>query len=161
MKSLHNRTQSAAIRARGVAVGQLFEVALLLGDALLRGLAEGGLTMARAELLWRLRGRGSMTQRQLSQELRCTPRNVTGLVDGLEASGLVERRPHPTDRRATLVALTGAGSVVVGTMDKGYRQTATELFEDFDDAELAAFSEGLGRVLEHLRDDARTERVAR
>jgi DNA-binding MarR family transcriptional regulator len=139
----------------------LFEIALLLGDALGQGLAEGGLTVARAELLWRLRGRGSITQRQLSQELRCTPRNVTGLVDGLEASGLVDRRPHPTDRRATLVTLTGAGSAVVASMDQGYQQTAAELFGDFDDAELDAFSEGLGRVLERLRDDARPERVAR
>jgi DNA-binding MarR family transcriptional regulator len=161
VKSLHNRTQSAAFRARGVAVGRLFEIALLLGDALGQGLAEGGLTVARAELLWRLRGRGSITQRQLSQELRCTPRNVTGLVDGLEASGLVDRRPHPTDRRATLVTLTGAGSAVVASMDQGYQQTAAELFGDFDDAELDAFSEGLGRVLERLRDDARPERVAR
>lgn len=161
MKSLHNRTESAALRARGVAVWRLFEIALLLADALGQGLAEGGLTVARAELLWRLRGRGTMTQRKLSQELRCTPRNVTGLADGLEASGLVERRPHPTDRRATLVALTGAGSAVVALMDQGYQQTATELFEDFDDAELDAFSEGLGMVLKRLRDDALPEPVPR
>jgi len=160
VKSLHKSSERPTIRARGVAVGRLFELALLLGDALGRGLAEGGLTVARAELLWRLRGRGSMTQRQLSQELRCTPRNVTGLVDGLEASGLVERRPHPKDRRATLVALTAAGSAFVATMDQGYQQTASELFEDFDDVELDAFSEGLGRVLEHLQD-ARPERAAR
>jgi hypothetical protein len=43
----------------------------------------------------RLRGRSPMTQRQhvLSQALRCTPRNVTDLVDALEAAGLVVRGP--------------------------------------------------------------------
>ena len=51
MKSLHNRAQSAAFRARGVAVGRLFEIGLLLGDALGQGLAEGGLTVARVQLL--------------------------------------------------------------------------------------------------------------
>ena len=63
--------------------------------------------------------------------------------------------------RATLVALTGAGSAVVASMDQGYQETATELFEDFDDAELDALSGGLSRMLERLRDDIRPERVAR
>ena len=50
-----------------------------------------------------------MTQRELSRALRCTPRNVTGLLDALEDSGLVVRRPHPRDRRASLVNLTLGG----------------------------------------------------
>ncbi|MEN3610618.1 MarR family transcriptional regulator [Plantactinospora sp. ZYX-F-223] len=43
---------------------------------------------------------------ELSQALKCTPRNVTGLVDALEAAGFVARSAHPTDRRATVVSLT-------------------------------------------------------
>ncbi|QFG27337.1 MarR family transcriptional regulator [Actinomadura sp. WMMB 499] len=34
---------------------------------------------------------------------------VTLTVDGLEADGLVERTPHPRDRRATLVGITARG----------------------------------------------------
>jgi DNA-binding MarR family transcriptional regulator len=41
--------------------------------------------------------------------LGVTPRNVTGLVDSLEAGGLVERIPDPADRRATIVRVTPAG----------------------------------------------------
>jgi DNA-binding MarR family transcriptional regulator len=41
--------------------------------------------------------------------LSVTPRNVTGLVDNLEAAGLVERVPDPADRRATIVRVTAAG----------------------------------------------------
>ena len=37
-----------------------------------RGLAERGLSIARAELLWRLLRLGPRTQRELSQDLRCT-----------------------------------------------------------------------------------------
>ena len=36
--------------------------------------------------------------------------------DGLETSGLVVRRPHPTDRRATLVTFTDAGSRIAAEM---------------------------------------------
>ena len=150
MKALHNRV-SPATGALGIAVERVFELALVLGDAMGRGLAERGLTVARAELLWRLRRRGPATQRALSEDLRCTPRNVTGLVDALEVAGLVERRPHPTDRRATLVTLTDAGSKVAATMDAGYQATARDLFDDFDEDELHSFIAGIDRVLDRIR----------
>ena len=34
---------------------------------------------------------------------------MTNLIDGLERHGLVERTPHPTDRRTTLAAITAKG----------------------------------------------------
>ena len=47
-----------------------------------------------------------------SATLDVTPRNVTGLLDALEASGHAARTAHPTDRRASLVTLTNAGQAV-------------------------------------------------
>jgi DNA-binding MarR family transcriptional regulator len=41
--------------------------------------------------------------------LGVTPRNVTGLVDALEAQGLVERVDDPNDRRAVIARLTSEG----------------------------------------------------
>ncbi len=42
---------------------------------------------------------------------------ATLIVDKLEAHGLVERRPHPQDRRRKLVALTAAGHDAVAAAD--------------------------------------------
>jgi DNA-binding MarR family transcriptional regulator len=50
-----------------------------------------------------------LSMRDLAERLKCDPSNITGLVDRLEARGLVERRPDPRDRRVTAVALTAAG----------------------------------------------------
>ncbi|MDN3295710.1 MarR family transcriptional regulator [Streptomyces ficellus] len=47
--------------------------------------------------------------RHLARSLRCEPSNVTGIVDRLEARGLVERRPDPADRRVKLAAATEEG----------------------------------------------------
>ena len=47
-----------------------------------------------------------------------TARNVTGLIDALEHDGLVERLPHPSDRRATLVRLTVAGTAWRGSCQR-------------------------------------------
>jgi DNA-binding MarR family transcriptional regulator len=41
--------------------------------------------------------------------LFCDASNVTGIVDRLEARGLIERRPAPQDRRVKLLALTDEG----------------------------------------------------
>jgi len=47
--------------------------------------------------------------KELSGELRCDASYVTSLVDGLEERGFVERRAHPSDRRAKVVVLTEEG----------------------------------------------------
>lgn len=48
----------------------------------------------------------------LAGALHCDNSNVTGLVDGLEAQGLVERRPAEHDRRVRMVAVTERGAAV-------------------------------------------------
>ncbi len=133
---------------------RLFELAVLLVDAMEGGLSARGLTRARAELIWRLQRQSPMTQRELSRVLRCTPRNVTGLVDALQADGFVTRGPRPTDRRATLVELTERGRTAAATWQAEYQELATRLFADLAAADLARFAATLDRMLDRLRDGA-------
>jgi DNA-binding MarR family transcriptional regulator len=49
------------------------------------------------------------TMGAMADFLHCDPSNITGIVDGLEAKGLAERRPAPHDRRVKLVGLTAEG----------------------------------------------------
>lgn len=69
------------------------------------------LTFARYELLMllHLSSRGSMPVKKASERLQVHPTSVTNGVDRLEAAGLVERAPHPTDGRAVLLVLTPEG----------------------------------------------------
>ena len=53
--------------------------------------------------------RGSLPMRIVGSRLQVHQTSVTNAVDRLESAGLVRRKPHPTDRRATLVELTPAG----------------------------------------------------
>jgi DNA-binding MarR family transcriptional regulator len=75
-------------------------------------ISKAGTTPARARLLAALQCQGSRKMSELGTEMDVTPRNITKLVDGLEAEGLVTRKPHPSDRRATLVCLTDRGALV-------------------------------------------------
>jgi DNA-binding MarR family transcriptional regulator len=49
----------------------------------------------------------------VGERLQVSPASVTNAIDRLEASGYVERRPHPTDGRTTLATITTAGQEVV------------------------------------------------
>jgi DNA-binding MarR family transcriptional regulator len=136
--------------ATGGVLERLFELSARLTDAMDAGLAAWGMTRARAEVVWRLRDGRPMTQRELSQALRCTPRNVTDLVDALEGAGLVARAPHPTDRRATLVTLTDAGNDAAARMREGYARLGADLLAGLPADELRAFAAVLDRTLGRL-----------
>lgn len=141
----------------GDAMDRLFELAVVLGDMMNRRLAEDGLTPARAEVIWLLHHGGPRTQRELSQALKCTPRNVTGLVDALEAAGFVARNAHPTDRRATVVSLTERGTTLVTQWHRDRDHGTARLIGDTSAAELATFVTVLDRVLGNLRAAQRAE----
>jgi len=135
---------------RTTAVDQVLELVALLQRDMAHSFARDGLTEARAHLLWVLQD-GPTTQRTLADALRVTPRNITGLVDGLVATGHVVRRPHPTDRRATLVELTQAGTALLTSMREGYADLHEVLFGGLSDRELSAFRRTLTRAVDRLR----------
>jgi DNA-binding MarR family transcriptional regulator len=76
-----------------------------------------GLSFARVRALRRLAPE-PLTMRALADKLKADPPYVTLIVDDLEERGLVERRPHPEDRRAKLVSLTRAGRAAVAKAEK-------------------------------------------
>jgi DNA-binding MarR family transcriptional regulator len=50
--------------------------------------------------------------RELAERMSCEPSNATFVVDELEKQALLERCPHPTDRRARHLKLTDAGTAL-------------------------------------------------
>ncbi|MFD6876332.1 MULTISPECIES: MarR family winged helix-turn-helix transcriptional regulator [unclassified Streptomyces] len=67
-----------------------------------------GLTSAQAVALREMSG--PMTMRDLAERMSCEPSNTTFVIDKLEKQRLVERHPHPTDRRAKHLVLTTEGT---------------------------------------------------
>jgi DNA-binding MarR family transcriptional regulator len=102
------------------------------------GLERHGLTTPRLRLLSFLQTDGPLTSAELARRLDVTPRAVTALVDGLVEQHLVRRRPHPSDRRATLVSLTPRGSRMCTRLESGFCQLAEELLAGTSDRQLAA-----------------------
>jgi DNA-binding MarR family transcriptional regulator len=131
---------------------RLMEIAVFIQADLVRSFAGTGLTTSRTHLLWELHRMGPSTQQALAAALKVSPRNVTGLVDALEAAGFVQRGQHPTDRRATLVTLTELGGKTMADMVRDRELIASQLVADFGEDQLMEFGRSLDTVTGRLRD---------
>lgn len=96
---------------------------------------------------------GGCTQIELSRQLIMHRSNVTGLVDRLEARGLLQRQDSLTDRRAFIVVLTPAGRKLIRQIQPHYYQAAETVWEGVTIertkqlvSELAAISDTAERI---------------
>jgi DNA-binding MarR family transcriptional regulator len=133
---------------------RFFQLTVVMSDAMDEDLARRGLTRPRATLMAHLHDQGPTIQNVLARALRVSPRNVTGLVNGLEASGLATRSPHPSDRRATLVGLTEDGFRAAAALADAQRELARYLFANHTSGELKTLTIAFDRLLDRLDDPA-------
>ena len=142
----------AALLIRGAEGEVALEVADLLAQAFRRlhrgtneALAPLGLSRTQARVI-RLLADGPLRMTVIAERLTVVPRTVTDLVDGVEALGLVARRPDPEDRRATFVALTPDGWRLLDRLQAVRRESAQQVLGRLDRTDL----EVLLRVLREL-----------
>ncbi|WP_033306139.1 MarR family transcriptional regulator [Streptomyces iakyrus] len=128
------------------------EVVELIGEVVARfhedyesAAADHALTGAQARLL-SLLCLEPLPMRRLARQLKCEPSNVTGIVDRLEARGLVERRPDPADRRVKVAAATPEGRKVARSLRESLR-FAGEPLAGLSEAERVALRDTLRRML--------------
>ncbi len=111
-----------------------------------------GLTRARAAVLWALQARGPSTQQTLAEALGVSARNVSALVDALEAGGYVARAPHPRDRRAVLVDLTPTAKEVMASMRREHAAVNQALLAAVAPADLPALERAIDAITTRLSE---------
>jgi DNA-binding MarR family transcriptional regulator len=110
-----------------------------------------GLTMTQAKMLILLRQ--PLPMRALAGRLACDASNITGLVDRLEARGLVSRQADAADRRIKNVVATQEGREAVRLIRADMRGTS-EAFARLDEEGRRSLYELLGRL--HPEDTQET-----
>lgn len=68
-----------------------------------------GVTLAQCHVLLEIEEHGQATTGQLAEQLGLDKSTLSRTIDGLVNIGLVERLPHPSDRRFTPLTLTEQG----------------------------------------------------
>jgi DNA-binding MarR family transcriptional regulator len=104
-----------------------------------------GLPFSRVRLLYRLFD-APMTLKQLADMTGSDAPATTVAVNDLEDRRLVERHPHPDNRRAKLVLLTPAGRQLVELLNRTVLDDAPPAIEQLSKTDLAH----LRRILERI-----------
>jgi DNA-binding MarR family transcriptional regulator len=87
----------------------IFRLARTTGHRLGEALTALDMRTHEFAVLHHLEQAGPLSQQDLGAALRINPSNLVGLLDALEADGLIVRSRDPRDRRRHLVAVTDAG----------------------------------------------------
>ncbi len=97
-----------------------------------------------ASLTW-IEGDAPVTQQALATHAGTDPMMTSQVLRALEAAGLVERLPHPTDRRARVLAVTPAGRELANRAVVAV-ETCDHDFFDRLGGDRATFTRLLGRL---------------
>lgn len=117
--------------------------ALAVITVFLRRMAPFGLRPVDFSVLTLIAHNPGVTSRQLCAELDILPPNLVGMIKNLDKRGLIERKPHPSDRRALGLHLSAEGK----QLQKQAQLTATRLEHDVSNSLTPAELDTLNALL--------------
>ena len=113
--------------------------------------AEFGMSLARFDLLSQLeRAPDGLTMTELSRQMMVSNGATTSLVDRLAEDGLLQRAPHPSDRRTTIISLTGQGRERFLEIAADHEGWVIGLLDGLSAEAKAELLSGLGALKQHL-----------
>lgn len=134
-----------------VLLGRLNEAAQLMNrDYLVPAYAEIGLKLGEFDVLATLVRSGppyKLTPTELYRSTMMSSGGMTARVDKLERAGLVERCPHPEDRRALTVCVTPKGLKLVKDMIPDYVETQHQAVRGLTEDEQTQLSTLLEKLI--------------
>jgi DNA-binding MarR family transcriptional regulator len=104
-------------------------------------------TLPRFDLMAQLdKAPDGLTLGEISRRMMVTNGNVTGLVDRLVATGHVERRQAPEDRRAQRIVLTASGLAAFRAMAREHASWVVELMGEVEEEERETLMRLLAKI---------------
>lgn len=126
------------------------DVSRLIRRAFERELAASDLplTVGQARTLAYVVAHAGRRQSALAERMGIEPMTLVNFLDQLEQLGLVERRPHPSDRRAKTVHTTPAAEPLLAALDAIAGRVRARVVAGLTPRQVDA----LIHTLEHIRD---------
>ncbi|AYD02024.1 SMC-Scp complex subunit ScpB [Neorhizobium sp. NCHU2750] len=135
----------------------LNDVARLLRKRFEQNARHIGLTRAQWQTIAYLAYCEGIHQKALAELLEITPISLMRVLDNLAERGLVERRPHETDRRVTLLYTTEAARALLDDGRKIGEATRAEALETISEADRGLLYEMLSTMKINLVDACRVQ----
>ena len=130
---------------------ELSDVARALRTYVDQRAREHGMTRAQWGVLARLERDEGMMQTEMAEALEIQPISLVRLVDRLCEQGLVERRPHPTDRRANCLYLSDKGRARLAQMVPLGREISGNVLAAFSESDVAELLSKLLSLKRNIR----------
>jgi len=142
------------VNLRREALFQLTDVARMMRTYIDQRAREHGMTRAQWGVLLRLERQEGMTQAEMAESLEIQPISLVRLVDRLCEHGLIERRPHPRDRRANRLYLTDKGRATFARLVPLGKEISAEILADLDESHVSDLLEKLLLLRNNIRQAA-------
>ena len=98
--------------------------------------------------------KGSSSPSELAEHTGLSTGATTAMLDRLEKAKLIERRPHPTDRRATLVVLSKEATRKLPAMFESLARAMETLVLGYSERDLRVLADFFAKV-DHLWKEER------
>lgn len=110
-----------------------------------------GLTTSQYATLMMTEGYQGMSVADIAREVASTRQAANEMITHLESDGLVERRPHPTDRRTHQIFVTDTGREKLAAARIAVARREQELEAAFDPAQRSAIRDWLDTMGDSCR----------
>jgi DNA-binding MarR family transcriptional regulator len=107
-----------------------------------------GVTVPQLSCLLRVVEAGPATLKALAREVDLSSSTLVGIVDRLEAKGLVRRERSTSDRRQVLISATEEGIALASTSPPPLQDRLAESLDSLPDFERAAIAQALERIVD-------------
>jgi DNA-binding MarR family transcriptional regulator len=112
----------------------------------LRQESGSGLSPSQGSALAAIHNHGPLTLGALAEHERVTPPTISKVAAKLEAEGLIQRSPDPTDGRVSQVSATKAGRALVEESRRRKTTWLTSRIGDLDPAEQVRLADALDAI---------------
>lgn len=136
----------------GTLLSQVHQVCGRVWNKILRENDMADLEGARGRIIFALWGKDGVPIKTLCEKTSLDKSTLTGIIDRLERDGYVERKSSETDKRSTLISLTGKEQEFAKNIQKVSTQMNKIFYKGFSDDEIIQFEEMLARILENCKE---------
>ena len=136
----------------GTLLSQVHQVCGRVWNKILRENDMADLEGARGRIIFALWGKDGVPIKTLCEKTSLDKSTLTGIIDRLERNGYIERKPSETDKRSTLILLTGKEQEFANHIQKVSDQMNTIFYKGFTDEEITQFESMLERILVNCKE---------